>query len=84
MCLLNRRFKTPLDYSSFQPPKIDKVWGWLYSSYRGAITHGRKPTFNKKFFKDQQATVSFLDEATKALLRHALEEPDLILDLQAC
>lgn len=87
MNLLNARFSKPLDYSVFGgSPKSDSIWSKLYS-FRSAIAHGGEPTFDSgdlQVLKDQRTTVTFLDGAAKALLRHALKEPELIRDLQAC
>lgn len=82
--LLEPRFDEPLNYAAFDiPPQT--IWGLLYS-YRSALAHGCKPDFKRKFrkLKDSSTVISFLNDATKALLRHALKEPQLMLDLQAC
>jgi hypothetical protein len=83
--LLNERFSTPLDYSAFDNLPSDKIWKPLYS-FRSAIAHGRIPTFDRdlRVLKDERTAVEFLRKAAKTLLRHALEEPQLVLDLQAC
>jgi hypothetical protein len=85
MALLEKRFHNPLDYSCFASAKSETIWGKLYS-YRSAIAHGDTPDFKGTLsvLKDQMTAVSFLDSAAKALLRHALEEPELILDLRPC
>jgi hypothetical protein len=85
MKLLNERFSTPLDYSAFGAVSSDEIWACLYS-FRSAIAHGREPKFNgdHRVLKDERTAVEFLRNTAKTLLRHALQEPQLVLDLQAC
>jgi hypothetical protein len=85
MSLLNGRFSNPIDYSCFSSDKSNTIWRCLYS-YRSAIAHGRTPTFDGdlQVLKDEETAVTFLDNAAKTLLRHALQEPKLVLDLQFC
>ena len=81
--LLQRRFKQPLDYSKFGADET-KVWKTLYA-YRSTIAHGGRVDFQKalKVLKGPYLVSAFLVDATRAVLRHALIEPDLVLDLRA-
>ncbi|MBL7139974.1 MAG: hypothetical protein ISS74_03610 [Planctomycetes bacterium] len=85
MNLLNRRFDEPLDYSCFDDGPPDTLWSRLYS-YRSAIAHGGQADFGGKHqvLKDERTVTTFLRYTAKALLRYALREPDLVLDLRAC
>lgn len=85
MSLLDNRFATRLDYSSFGDTESDKIWKLLYA-YRSAIAHGGKPDFKGRLsdLKDDGTAVAFLDYAARMLLRHALQEPQLVLDLRSC
>ncbi|MEI8195862.1 MAG: hypothetical protein WCI73_08140 [Phycisphaerae bacterium] len=85
MALLNTRFTTPLDTSHFGNAPFDTLWKKFYE-YRSKIAHGAAFDFKKDLKMIQNATVAyaFLDGAAKSLLRHALKEPHLMLDLQAC
>ena len=85
MALLDSRFSERLDYSKFGTARADKIWARLYA-FRSALAHGQQFDFvrDRVLLKDDRTVVRFLDEATKALLRHALQEPQLITDLRAC
>jgi hypothetical protein len=85
MRLLNNRFFQPLDWSGFAQKDSDKIWSALYE-YRSRIAHGGTLEFRGKLaiLKDRDTALSFLECATKTLLRHSLEEPQLLEDLQKC
>jgi hypothetical protein len=85
IALLDRRFKNRLDYSVFGKSDPDKVWTSLYK-FRSCIAHGSYASFldGLRLLKDATAARAFLEVATKRLLRHALDEPDLVSDLQRC
>ena len=82
--LLERRFDCPIDYSVFTDSKKETVWKKLYE-YRSAIAHGGALQFDRglSVLKDAPVARGFLEEATKAVLRHALKEPELVLDLRS-
>jgi hypothetical protein len=84
LALLDRRFVTAIDYSGFDA-KPEKVWGEMYS-YRSVIAHGGIPDFKKDLaaLKSPKRALQLLKETTKALIRHALREPHLIVDLREC
>jgi hypothetical protein len=87
MALLDRRFDQPLDRSAFDPRDSGTLlWSRLYG-LRSLIAHGKKVDFadNKlRHLKNAGVARTFLDSAAKALLRHALKEPQLVLDLREC
>jgi hypothetical protein len=85
MVLLNKRFEHPLDYSCFDGQDELRIWKKLYA-YRSRVAHGVSPDFrgNLRVLKDERNVRQFLVSAVKVLLRHALKEPDLVLDLQKC
>ena len=84
--LLSHRFDKPLDYSTyFRPAKESKIWSSLYDC-RSKIAHGKEPMLSsgRQILKDEENVAAFLKEAVKTLLRYALHEPQLCLDLKAC
>jgi hypothetical protein len=85
IALLNNRWETPLDYAAFGENKPDKIWAKMYS-YRSAIAHGDVPDFAKdlKLLKDREEASKLVKQAAKAVIRQALLEPQLVLDLREC
>jgi hypothetical protein len=81
--LLCKRMKKGIDYSTFQNASVETVWKKLYE-YRSKIAHGEEPDLTGKLalLDNRQRVSDFLDRAVKALIRHAMLEPDLILDLR--
>lgn len=79
--LLSARFSTPLDYSVFDSGVTEeKIWKALYD-YRSTIAHGGIPDFKKKplsSLRSREVAIDFLEDATRRLVRHALNEPELI------
>jgi hypothetical protein len=78
--LLSSRFSVPLEYSLFRndvaPPAI---WKKLYE-YRSKIAHGDLPDFSGRLqlLTDQTTAVRFLEDAVRQIVRHALDEPELV------
>jgi Apea-like HEPN len=86
LSLLNRRFRVSLDCSPFRGADFTTVWSKMYT-LRSCIAHGSDTDFSRgdlQCLGSAEVATAFLDEAAKTLLQHALVEPDLILDLQAC
>lgn len=85
MKLLNGRFDSPLDCSDFGGIAFDKLWARLYE-LRSSVAHGKDPDFTGglQALKKFDTATAFVDQAAKKLLRHALDEPQLIIDLQDC
>jgi hypothetical protein len=90
--LLCRRFDAPYPPEQFFP-RADNTWEILYA-YRSAIAHGNSIDFKSPYKKDgkggflelnnSQDVFFFLDEFVRRLLRHAIIEPQLCLDLKKC
>lgn len=85
LTLLNRRFVRAIDYSRFAVDP-EKVWTRMYA-YRSVIAHGGIPDFTRGdlvALKSPALALNLLRETTKALIRHALTEPQLVSDLREC
>jgi hypothetical protein len=86
IALLDNRWSPRLDYSVFEKGGAEQVWGQLYS-YRSIVAHGGRPDFaGKKLNMLRSADVAnaFLSGVARSLLRQALIEPRLLLDLREC
>jgi hypothetical protein len=85
LALLNKRWKPPLDYSAFPTLAHDKVWSKMYA-YRSAIAHGLTPNFAGELSALRKAENAnlLISEAVKKTIYQALEEPQLLADLQDC
>jgi hypothetical protein len=85
IALLSPRFSLPLDYSPFPTATNElKVWNTLYS-LRSLIAHGGEVNFadNKlRLLENRGTALAFLSTATRRLLRHSLNEPQLIDSLK--
>jgi hypothetical protein len=82
--LLDKRMKRPIDYTAFGDTRVDQLWRRLYE-YRSTVAHGGQPDFggSLQVLKSRDIVSDFLDTVVKALIRHALDEPELVLDLRA-
>jgi hypothetical protein len=86
MLLLGRRFALKLPYAEcFPGADPNTVWTKLYA-YRSCIAHGVKPDFHKSLnvLRNGECALRFTQAATKALMRHVLDEPQLVADLRKC
>lgn len=85
LALLNNRFTTPLDYQQFGTASPDTVWAKMYA-YRSALAHGGTPDFEVKLrvLRDHKQAYQLLTTTVKAVLRHGLNEPQLLADLREC
>ena len=84
--LLFKRMKNAPDYKAyFEKSKESNIWNKLYN-YRSSIAHGGRIDFTKtlKILKNKDTVGRFLNYTTKAILRQALAEPQLITDLREC
>jgi hypothetical protein len=83
--LLDNRWEPSIDYGPFHGTKPDRIWSTMYS-YRSDLAHGGTPDFAKdlKVLGDHHRALSLLKQTVKSVLRHALIEPQLILDLRNC
>ena len=86
MPLLMKKYDVPLDASAFHMENTEKLWKTLYT-YRSKVAHGSVVQFEKgelRNLSDRDAVLKFLGDATRALLRYALAEPEFISDLKKC
>lgn len=83
--LLSNRFDNEIDYSTFKNIPIDTLWKKLYD-FRSRIAHGGKIDFTKEFkiLTSSFTVQEFLSKFLKTLLRNALSEPQLYIDLKEC
>lgn len=86
MLLIGRRCLIPVPYEVFDTGMLpDKLWTRLYE-YRSKIAHGAPTDFSGRFqcLKSAETALEFISWATVAVMRQALEEPELIADLREC
>lgn len=85
LTLLDRQFVKAIDYSGFGQVNPEKVWTKMYA-YRSVIAHGGRPDFTRDLavLMNPQQALKLLKETAKALIRHTLNEPQLIVDLREC
>jgi hypothetical protein len=85
MTLLNNRCTPQIDYSAFGDTDTEKVWSTMYT-YRSALAHGGQPTFDGDLRKlgSHENALKLVKHAVKAVIRQALVEPQLLLDLKDC
>ncbi len=86
MLLIGRRAELPIPYDLLDTSVgKEKLWTKLYA-YRSKIAHGATPDFKNKLkcLKSQDAALDFIKAATVTVMRQALEEPELIIDLRQC
>jgi hypothetical protein len=85
VALLDNRFQRRLDYSPFAPATPDKIWTKMYE-YRSRLAHGGAPNFEGSIaaLGDDKKTLELINQTVKAAVRHALQEPQLIVDLRNC
>lgn len=83
--LLDHRWSRALDYSSFGGTAPDTIWTKMYD-YRSLVAHGAVPEFTGKLaaLGNHEATLKLIKETVKAVIRQALTEPRLLLDLREC
>jgi hypothetical protein len=86
MRLVGKRFDIPIDYAEyFGPSNPDKIWKVLYA-YRSCLAHGSEPDFAKelKILGDARKVAAFMRMAVRRLLRYAIQNTELVLDLKEC
>jgi hypothetical protein len=83
--LLDNRWQPRIDYRPFGENKPDTIWKIMYS-YRSCLAHGAKPDFkgDLQLLGDPDRALNPLKQTVKGILRQALIEPQLILDLRNC
>lgn len=85
LTLLNSRFQPTIDYAPFGQTDPETIWTKMYK-YRSLLAHGVSPTFNGdlKVLRDHETSLTLLKETVKAVLRQALVERQLLIDLREC
>jgi hypothetical protein len=85
LSLLDNRWQPPLDYAAFGGANRDKVWGAMYA-YRSCLAHGSKGDFggDLRLLQGHRPALRLLKDTVKAVLRQAIVEPQLVLDLRHC
>jgi hypothetical protein len=86
IALLNNRWTPRLDYGAFGGTEPEALWTKMYS-YRSILAHGGAASFQSKRLHglgNHENALRLLQSATKAALRFALEEPQLLADLREC
>jgi hypothetical protein len=84
--LVTKLFDREIDCSSFFDECSEStLWKKLYS-YRSKIAHGKQVNFTKKksILRSRNSVLAFLEIFVPSLLRLALNDPQLIQDLQSC
>jgi hypothetical protein len=85
VALLDNRWQPRIDYSAFGTSKPDTIWSAMYS-YRSCLAHGGEPDFKNdlQLLHDHDRALGLLGQTVKSILRQALSEPQLVLDLRDC
>jgi hypothetical protein len=86
LALLDHRWTPRLNYAPFGTTTSEKVWVAMYA-YRSAIAHGATVNFQDRDLRplgNEQQSLALLIEAVKAIVRYALDEPQLVADLKDC
>jgi hypothetical protein len=83
LALLNNRFDRKIDYSRFAGAPAETVWTKMYN-YRHSLAQGSTPIFEGDLavLGSHAHAVGLLKRTVKAILRQALVEPQLLLDLK--
>jgi|GEM_PF-1327635 len=84
IALVSKRLPKSLDYTCFGSATSETVWKKLYE-LRSRIAHGGQIDFEQSLnvLGDAYTVESFLRMALSALIRRAIDEPDLFVDLRA-
>jgi hypothetical protein len=85
LTLLNRRLAAPIDYGPFSGTPAETVWSKMYS-YRSIIAHGGMPEFtgDLAILGNQGNALKLVKETVKKIVRQAMIEPQLLVDLREC
>jgi hypothetical protein len=83
--LLDNRWQPRIDYSQLPQSEPETIWTKMYS-YRSCLAHGSDPDFKNKLqlLVDTDSALTLLKQTVKGVLRQALTEPQLIVDLRNC
>lgn len=85
LALLDRRWPHTIDYSPFGGASPETIWSKMYS-YRSLLSHGGFPHFRGELaaLQGHEHALNLVRETAKAVVRHALDEPQLLLSLREC
>jgi len=85
IALLDNRWTDRIDYTRFAGTPPETVWKRMYH-YRSALAHGAKPDFGRELsaLQNAETALNLLKETVKAVIRYALLEPQLLVDLREC
>jgi hypothetical protein len=85
LALLDHRWPRAVDYSPFAGAAPDTIWSKMYT-YRSLVAHGAAPEFTGELaaLGNHEAALKLIKETAKAVIRQALTEPQLLLDLREC
>ena len=83
MALLNNRFDRKIDYSRFSGAPAETIWTKMYN-YRNQLAQGSTPSFDGDLaiLGSHAQALGLLKRALKAIVRQALIEPQLLIDLK--
>ena len=83
IALLNNRFDRKIDYSRFSGAPAETIWTKM-NNYRNALAQGITPTFDGDLaiLGSHAQALGLLKRTVKAIVRQALIEPQLLLDLK--
>lgn len=85
VALLDNRWTRRIDYAAFGGGSQDMIWSKMYA-YRSQIAHGGglDLTGEMKVLGSHQVALRLIKETAKAVIRQALSEPQLLVDLREC
>jgi hypothetical protein len=85
LALLDHRSEASIDYSSFGEANRETVWAKMYA-YRSTLAHGSAPTFDGdlQLLGSHAKALELVKQTTRAVIRQALIEPQLLSDLRDC
>jgi hypothetical protein len=83
--LIDHRCQPRIDYSSFAGTNAETVWTKMYA-YRSSLAHGGAPAFDGEFqtLGSPDNALRLVKQTSKAVIRQALIEPQLLADLRDC
>jgi hypothetical protein len=85
LALLNNRWPRKINYAPFGHTAADTIWTKMYD-YRSRVAHGGTPEITGKLavLNSHDTALALIKDTVKAVIRQALSEPQLLLDLRDC
>ncbi len=85
VALLNRRWDKALDYTPFDGATPETIWSKMYT-YRSLVALGGTTRFTGELraLGNHENALKLVKETVKSVLRYALDDPQLLLDLREC